>query len=397
MTTTLALLAAALPALALGVEQASPPAEPPASEAPPPEPPKEPAKEPAPTPPKDARLTLSALDGKLTFSPDFFADFRYEGVHQDRDTPSSSSFRFRRFRPGVGGKAILEQIRYRIQLEAAPGATSAAVSLLDGYFDFTFCDWAKLRVGQTKVPYSRQYLTGSSELQMTDTASAVDAFVGGREIGLITTFAVLKDVLDLSAGIFNGNGGNKIANDNSEHMLVARLNAHVVGKMPYTEGDLDRSASPGVGVGVSAMRNGRNPTKTVVGSNGLPTEQVQPKVEDDSLGGDAAFRWKGAFATAEYHWRRSRKGQAVQHSRAGFVQAGYLVWKGLEVVARGGLVTPNLDAAQDHTKEVQVETNWYFNRHQTKLQLLGAWTRQDVGPRQLLERKAIGQIQVGYW
>jgi phosphate-selective porin len=262
----------------------------------------------------------------------------------------------------MSGKIYSDRVRYRLQLEAAPSATSGAASLLDGYFDAQLFSWMKLRLGQMKVPYSRQFLTSSAELQFPDTSSVVDAFIGGRELGGLVTFSVPGDRVELSAAIFNGNGLNRPTNDNSDHLFAARLAGNLIGKVPYGEADLDRSQA-GLAAGLSAMQNTRNPLKAVVGAGGLPVDQLQASLTDDTLGADAAFRWQGLYATAEYHWRRTRSASAYQHARGAFVQAGYLVLDDWELAARGGVLTPVVERARAHATELQAQTNYYFVGH----------------------------------
>ena len=109
---------------------------------------------------------------------------------------------------------------YRVAVEfAAPSGTSATPSLRDAYIRWTH-EWFTATGGQSKTPFSREFITSLADLEVADRSFAVDSLATKRDIG------VMGEATDqwgtLSLGVFNGEGQNVITNRDSTQLVVGR-------------------------------------------------------------------------------------------------------------------------------------------------------------------------------
>ncbi|WP_279384459.1 porin [Geotalea toluenoxydans] len=104
---------------------------------------------------------------------------------------------------------------------------------------------------------------------------------------------------------------------------------------------------------------------------GIGTFTTGEKIDINGYGVDAAFKWLGASAQAEY-----LLGQADGHTsdktlraHGFYAQAGYcIIPKKLELAFRYSFVDPNRDKANDQQVDTQGAVSYYFNKHNLKLQ-----------------------------
>ncbi|MCB9641600.1 MAG: hypothetical protein H6728_00785 [Myxococcales bacterium] len=163
----------------------------------------------------------------------------------------------RRARLNFHGTAFTKALRYRIQVSFDRGLSG----LKDLYLDYTFVEpWLRVRVGQFKRPFSRQFLTSGRRLELVGRSILHDFFWIDRDIG-----AMLHGrgrYFDWSIGVFNGTTSDtrflcevEIANPQSsgkvtdceithrpdflKPALVARVNLHTAGFRGYREGDIE--------------------------------------------------------------------------------------------------------------------------------------------------------------
>ena len=97
-------------------------------------------------------------------------------------------------------------------------------------------------------------------------------------------------------------------------MFVARVAVNPLGDMPYSEADIDVSKKPLLSIGADYFRNTINRTAASTfdtnagyaggwvtkGLENGPLKNTLGKFDVDSYGVDAAFKWMGLFAQAEY-------------------------------------------------------------------------------------------------
>jgi phosphate-selective porin len=344
----------------------------------------------------DEKFQLS-LGGRLQSRYTFFDREQESGVASQRQ--DVSEWRIRRMKVWMSGYAYTKDLTYLLQTEMtqtssspSTGTGNAGAKFIEhAYLNYRLMDEVQLLVGQTKVPFGRQWLTGSGNLSFIDRSPVSDAFRPGYDIGLKLHGKIAKGLVTYDFGGYGGKGQGIISgtNDNS---FAARLTVNPLGELPYNEADLDTTGKPLVSVGANyfydrlAFTRGADAgTSTFESTNqnfmssagwltasrtfgrGVQTE----KVEAQLIGIDAAFKWLGSYTVAEYFIGQAEgdRSGALLRAHGFFAQTGYCVIpKKLEIAARYSYLDPNRDARNDLLTEVAGAVSYYFSKHNLKLQ-----------------------------
>ena len=109
----------------------------------------------------------------------------------DNEEGVSHGFQLRRARLMFKGNVFGEHNSYKFELAVSPKdmglkpeGTISKSPLLDWYFHFSQIRDLNLRMGQYKVPYSRQRVVSSGNLQMVDRSLANGEFNLDRDVGM---------------------------------------------------------------------------------------------------------------------------------------------------------------------------------------------------------------------
>ncbi|HEY6838397.1 MAG TPA: porin [Geobacteraceae bacterium] len=320
-----------------------------------------------------ARYTLTDLDVNSATSPD------------------SSKWEVRRMKVWMNGYAYTKDLTYLLQVDFTQGGSS---KLLDhAYLNYRLMDEVQFLAGQTKVPFGRQWLNSSGSLQFVDRSNASDAFRPGYDAGVKLNGDILGGLTTYEFGVYGGAGQSTVRTSN-DNAIAARVTVNPFGKMPYAEADLEGSAKPLLSVGANyfgdtlkanrSAATGTTPATTTLETNnlnfagtsgwlgkGLSTFTASEKLDVNTWGVDAAFKWLGISAQGEYLVGQAEGATSGKLLRAqGFYgQAGYcLIPKTLEVAMRYSYVDPNRDKAGDIISDVTGAVSWYINKHNLKLQ-----------------------------
>ena len=114
--------------------------------------------------------------------------------------------------------SLLDYYDLRIQVEFSENPT-----LKDGYLDVHYVPWARLRMGQFKVPFAWEYLQSHKYIDFAERSMAVDNMRSkGRDIGVMLHGRFHDDLIQYQLAILNGTGENK-ADDNDAKDLAGRL------------------------------------------------------------------------------------------------------------------------------------------------------------------------------
>jgi len=248
----------------------------------------------------------------------------------------------------------------------------------------------------------------------------VDAFKPSYDVGAMAPGKVAGGMLAWNAGLFNGTGQSGTRTTNSG-AWAARLVISPFGEVRYSEPDLENTPSPllSLGAGYFANTLKRNANTTFLdtsstvpaysGTSGWLGKAAAntaifdntERVDVDTYGFDAAFRWRGLSAQGEYFGGKAEgqnQGRTV-HSRGYYVQAGYfLLPKRLEVAGRYSSVDPNREKDRDLQVEVTGGISYYFDGHNMKLQ--GDYTnihvQQAVGKQPTDDKQLRVQAQLAF-
>ncbi|MCO4748281.1 MAG: hypothetical protein KC912_26035 [Proteobacteria bacterium] len=182
-------------------------------------------------------LQWSSADGRHSLALGFRAMFLYELEHDptavDPDPNLTQQVMIRRARITAVGTMWGEHNKYKIELAISPRDESVnsdgllrQTPLLTWENTFTHVRDANLRVGQYKVPYSRERVISSSKLSMVDRSGANSTFNLDRDIGLDVGSKDLGGLglFQYNVGVYAGEGRGRFEANNLGMMYLARVN-----------------------------------------------------------------------------------------------------------------------------------------------------------------------------
>ncbi len=302
-----------------------------------------------------------------------------------------------------GGHAFGQTIQYYFQ--AAAGAhnrlpsyaptsetQNGGFTLEDYYVRFGHGKYG-FKLGQFKVPFSRQAMTYSGNLGLVSRALATRYFALGRDRGL--TLHYDQSALGLTLGVFNGGGtpagsgglqpalsstsGQNVSNDTlgggRGHLLIGRLVIRPNGSVGYSEGDVENREGHRFELGASfAYDFGRDVD--------LDGDLVVDDTDADLLSVAGEFSWKneGRSLQGEYFFRTFQNFSLGSIESMGFyVQpAAFLVPERFEVAARFSWLDTNMDTDNNTWMEAAATLNLYpLADHRYKTQLQYTWRREE--------------------
>lgn len=346
---------------------------------------------------KGATVTSADDSAKLTLRARL--QLRFSQFSEDEgDAPEISEFQARRIRLLLQGHVYHGAVTYYLQLGFSNGDTEPdlRLPLRDAYLTYTTVRDLQIRGGQMKVPYGRQRVVSSSALQMVDRSIITGELNLDRDVGV----QLLSDDLGghggklaYNVGVFSGDGRNRLASAPGV-MFVARGVVRPLGGFDDSiEGDHDRESSPKLAIAVGAAHN-NNTNRTRSTFN-----EVYEHARFDywHAGADLVFKYRGLSIVSELMYRKSPRTSVAQMNPDGtvereyarnawgyYAQAGYLITSHAEITARYGELRPrgatDPDLA-DTTREAGGGFNWYFDKHDLKLQTDYFYLHGDAGAR----------------
>ena len=371
-----------------------------------------------------------------------FGDYRAA-----RSSDQASTFSLRTARIYFMGHLFDPDFRYYLQLagETAENAQApGAVSVLDMNVTSTHIPWLNVQVGQYKVYFNRSQINSTASMQFANRALAMDAFTANglnrRDVGITVMNDEELYPVTYYLGVFNGAGPlvNRFAQFSSEEptagcpggqtggnpfpspagcpanqrslnanlrsnvsqlMYVARLQANLMGRAGYGEGDMAYSETPQMVVGGAYAYNPSIDTSTNNAFVGIDLANLSVRRQLAALGNgrmlgqgvvdfstwtlDYAFKYRGFSLQAEYWFRNvirhNKELPCMQTAVIGgpctvfapgqfgnttgwYVQSGYyLIPRKVEVAARYAWWDPDTRSGGDLIKQVDVSLNWFLS------------------------------------
>ncbi len=324
-------------------------------------------------------VTFTSQDEKYQLSVGSQMQFRYTMLDKDRSSSDWSKFELKRIKLNFNGYAFTKDLTYKITYNL-----NVANALEETYLNYRLIDEAQIRFGQDKVQFGRQWITPSGANQFVDVSPVTTAFAPLYDTGISINGKVAGGLAYYSVGGYGGVGQNTFreARDNA---FAARIAVNPLGDMAYSEADLDHSKKPLVSIGSSFYRNTLNGTTETnklgftqtAGWFGLgralsatAITTTEP-IDFNTAEVDAAFKWLGFSAQAEYFWAQAdgQISKRIARAQGYYVQAGYFVIPSkLEIAARYSFLDPNRDVANDHLAETTGAISWYIDKHNLKIQ-----------------------------
>jgi phosphate-selective porin OprO/OprP len=301
---------------------------------------------------------------------------------------SKGSFRIRRAKFKLEGWFYKPELEFELQLNWPDvSGTPPARFLEDANIDWDLSKKKAFRVrfGQFKAPYGRQQLTSSGAQQFVDRAQTDDRYNPGRETGLALWGTLGGNKIDWRAMVSNGNGRSQTANDNDKYLYTARVMWQALGNtrmnqwasgLLLTEGDLgDSAGKPLLAIAGNYLNNNRFNSSTNV------------DLKDTQWSGDYTFKYKGFASVGEYHYRKSTPETGDEFKDDGYLFQASYAWKApgiagasfWELAFRYSKIDPSDLKAGDDREEIGGALNYYYNKHNLKVQADWRQLKDDAG------------------
>jgi len=344
-------------------------------------------------------LTFSTTDGN------FKMRFRIRGQFQvsvdDTDGENTATnFSVARLRMKWDGHAFRPWFLYTLQLGARD-----SVTLRDLYFTIAYNKNIMPRVGQFKVPFSRETLNSSSALQLVTRSIADAEFTYARDRGVTLNGGLGKNYnFSYAAGVFNGDGRNGKSTD-SNLLYAGRIQLGLGGEESKFS---PNSAFPTAKAYKIVPNFAKKPTFVVgLAAAGIPGLNIDRKSPNSlltdrfeelgitqanltSITGDVNFKMPVFNVQGSYYsrWIDPEEGGGSTAYDQGFnAQAGvFALPKTLEFVGRftyvdfdtGSGVVPANTSVQNTAWAVTPGINYYISKdHRWKVQLQYSFLRQE--------------------
>jgi phosphate-selective porin OprO/OprP len=272
---------------------------------------------------------------------------------------SVGSFRLRNVKTKLEGWIYSERLNVELQMNWAELGDTPADALEDLEFDYELVtsDHLHVKLGQFKVPFSRQQMTSSERQQFTDRSVVANEFSRGRDQGVELWGLLARERLEWRAGIFNGNGQTKQRNDNRYYQYDVRLTFQPWGTYSLAESDLESGDHPIVALSANFEHSNE--------SGATADLDTARRV----FGLDGMVKYRGLFATTEVYARRlTPEARDSYRSDGWFGQVGYAFRRRLELAVRYGSWDPTAEVPDNDRTELAGVVNWFRNRHALKVQ-----------------------------
>ncbi len=182
-------------------------------------------------------LFVESVDGNYKMKMNLRGQFQF-AVNDTDGEDTSIDMDIRRFRVKWKGNAFRPWFLYQIELSGDSGD----LQLRDMYFDVAYNTSIVPRAGQFKVPFNRERLTSSSNLQFVERSIASSEFSVGRDVG-VAAYGILGNMVTYGVGVFNGDG-RAGKSQNSNLLYAGRIQfSPCCGKLKYSGGSFPSGGS----------------------------------------------------------------------------------------------------------------------------------------------------------
>ncbi|MFT6398431.1 MAG: hypothetical protein ACJAYU_003189 [Bradymonadia bacterium] len=293
---------------------------------------------------------------------------RYQHVATEGEDTNEGAFSIPRARLTFSGHAFADELSYKFELDFGKGTFATK----DFYLDYAFNPNIRLRIGQYKLPFSRQQLNSSGRLDFVDRSITNRSFGAGRDIGIMVHNGYTSSPeFEYGFGVFNGTGDkgrfSGAVNDEGEvsgsfsnvpdvlnPTLALRLGYNYGGIRGYREADLEGGGFRAA-VGMSAIAD----FDSMAGEEGGVAAELDYMVKVEG------FSTSGGVYIATVQDGESFGDQAVDTIGA-HVQASYMITDTIQPAVRFATVAPEGD--DNNSTEILGGISAYFFGHGLKWQ-----------------------------
>lgn len=307
-----------------------------------------------------------------------------DSKEKDSEREETGGFIIRRARLYFSGNAFLKELKYNIQL-----TLEDKVGVRDLYVEYPVLGkHASIKAGQFKVPFNREELTSSANLELVDRSITTKYFYIGRDIGVSLTGALFEKSFNYAIGIFSGEGKNSKPQDINP-LLAARLvfsskeNIEEIWKT--SQGAFEKSLFWSIGIaGIygDSIRVGKDEWRRDDLSEFLKPATGVVRFSFFELSGDAVLKYYPFSFESEVNYGKmsymDKNGLGIR------AQAGLFLTKEWEVVGRYGMVKVE---GKDVINEFTGGLSWFISdNHHLKLQSDFSFITQN--------RELLGRLQL---
>lgn len=336
-------------------------------------------------------FTIKSKDGLFSMRMRLRTQLQFS-VNDTDDEDTATDFNVRRLRIAWDGNAFTPWLKYVLQIS---GDNDGNFNLRDAYFDFAYNTMFVPRPGQYKVPFNREELTSSSELQLVERSIVNNEFAYGRDRG-VSIYGVLGNFLVYGAGVFNGDGRNGTSVDSNLLYAGRIMLTPCCGKLKYGgtfPAGGDYKIEPNFGEDFPLFAFG-------VGAAGIPGLNIDQKTPDSdiderfaeigttdadvlSLTADANFKYSIFSIEGEFDYRRiapEESGLEKVNDYGVRAQTGiFLMPNFIEIAARYAQIWYDTDVeGRDTTWQLTPGINFYLSKsHKYKIQLDYSFIRNE--------------------
>ena len=307
------------------------------------------------------------------------------------DSVSIDELYFRRLRPYIMGTVTKDWIG-KIQFDFGKAEGSNEVAVKDAFMEYSGWKNMKLRLGNTKMHFSRETLTSSKKQQLVERT-----FVGDHNFGtpdrllgvrLNGNSESKKFTYGIGAGVASHDPAaarmdfdspvNRDSDWNEGLQLSGRVDFHPFGYLKMSQGDFTRKQKLTIGVGAFTWSNDDDVnTYTDDGGNSLDAGKADL---DSANGVEVSFGYRNAGWSVDGEYQMV-SGDTMDSTFTGglyvsgttdldkyAVEGGYMMPSGkVEFVA--GYDSLDADNYEDAWTRTAVGVNYFFNEHKTKMQV----------------------------
>jgi hypothetical protein len=330
----------------------------------------------------------------------------YLNVDVDNGPTEDRTF-FRRLRPYIQG-TVTENWLGKIQFDFGESEDADEVKLKDAYMQYLGLENHKITVGNSKTPFSREFLTSSKRQQLVERSFVGDHNFGSpdRQLGIRIDGSAMEKKLTYAGAVGSESHDpsvermdfdtpvNNASDWNQGYVVAARVDYHPRGFMKFDQADF-RTDEWLFNVSAAAFvwENDDDNNSYTDPATGLTTDTSKVDLDQaDGVEVSAGVRGKGFSADVEY---QMISGDTVDSTFTGGLyqngstdldklaaEAGYmLVGNHIEFVA--GWDSLDADNYEEQTERTSVGFNWYLNKHKVKLQTTYRMTENSLGVRGL--------------
>lgn len=327
-------------------------------------------------------------DSTGDFKLKIFGHFQFRFAYQGRESRQDQwTFRIPRGRLKFKGNLFNPDFKFGLHVAYDRGT----MVLKDYFIDYTFVPgWLRVRAGQHKRPYSRQYILSGHYFQFIERGISHGFSNAGRDLGISFHNGWPTDGLEWAAGVYNGpfadvpvltdSGAYRNNPSRFEPMVVARLAYNYGGIKAYHMGDLEGG-----------------PFRFAVGINGqaaLDADNTDQGVVQTGV--DAIMKIHGFALDGAFYMNWDQSGDTLadlsREGYGGYAAASYHFAPWVLPGIRYHAVKTEQNDTLRH--EIEGVLNVLFYGHRLKLQVDGAGLLTDAAGSTTTDWRTRAQINV---